>query len=84
MAIVFWVTVNQWLKVQLTLRSVIWCVLAIVAAFGINILRIAALVHFPLYYQEIHVGWGAQLASFSTMIAIAVIVLCGARREVFP
>lgn len=82
LAIVFWVTVNQWFELKTTPRSLSWCGLALLAATGINILRIAALVRFPSYFDEIHVGWGAQLASFSTMLVIVAIVLWGARRDI--
>lgn len=83
LAIVFWVMINQWFAIRATARSLMWCGFALLAAFAINIIRLSALVHFPLYFDEIHVGWGAQVASFATMIAIIGLVLWGARREVF-
>lgn len=83
LAIVFWVMINQWFAMRTTVRSLMWCGFALLAAFAINIIRLSALVHFPLYFDQIHIGWGAQLASFATMIAIVGVVLWGARREVF-
>lgn len=83
LAIVFWAMINQWFGMRTTLLSLMWCGFALLAAFAINIIRLSALIHFPLYFDEIHVGWGAQLTSIATMLAIVGVVLWGARREVF-
>lgn len=83
LAVVFWVTVNQWFAIKTTYRSLIYCVLALMGAVAINVLRLAALVRFPAHFDEIHVGWGAQVASYSTMLVIVATVLWGARREIF-
>jgi exosortase/archaeosortase family protein len=83
LAIVFWTTVNQWFSVKLTARSLAWCGAALGSALAINVVRIAALVNFPQHFDELHVGWGAELAAWTTMLAIVLIVIWGARREVF-
>jgi exosortase/archaeosortase family protein len=82
LALVFWTTVTQWFEVRMTAASLAWCAAALLAAFAINILRLAALVNFPAHFDAIHAGWGWQIASWATLAAIAAIVLWGARRDV--
>jgi exosortase/archaeosortase family protein len=83
LALVFWVTANQWLNAATTLRSMVWCSLAVGAAVAVNLLRMAAMVYFPADFHTIHIGWGAQVASYTSVFAIVGIVLLGARRELF-
>ena len=83
LALVFWTAVTQWFEVKVTAASLAWCAAALAAAFAINVARLAALVNFPAHFDAIHAGWGWQIASWTTLAAIAAIVLWGARRDVF-
>lgn len=83
LAILFWVIVNQWFEVRLSWRSLGWCAAALVATIAINIARIGAMVHFPDYLEEIHKGYGWDLAMWTSLAAVCAICLYGSRREVF-
>lgn len=84
LALLFWVTVNQWFRVPLSWRSVGWCLAALVATVAINVVRIGAMVRFPAYLDEIHHGWGWHVSMWSTLLAVVLLTLYGARREAFP
>lgn len=83
LALVFWVTVNQWFEVRLTWMSVLWVAAALLGTIAINAARIAAIAHFPGHFTALHTGWGAQLASWTTLLLVVAICLYGARRDVF-
>jgi exosortase/archaeosortase family protein len=83
LALLFWVTVNQWFRVKLDWRAVGWCALALAATMAINVLRIAAMVHFPRHMDEIHHGWGWHVSMWTTLVAVGAICVWGARREAF-
>lgn len=83
LAVVFWVTVNQWFRIPFGWRPLAWCVAAVAATIAINVLRIGAFVHFPAHFDAIHHGWGWHVASWATLAAICAICLYGARRDIF-
>jgi exosortase/archaeosortase family protein len=83
LALVFWVTVNQWFRVPLGWKPVGWCLLALAATIAVNVLRIGAMVHFPAQLDAIHHGYGWHLAMWSSLILVCSICLYGARREIF-
>ncbi|MEA3035150.1 MAG: hypothetical protein QOH04_909 [Sphingomonadales bacterium] len=83
LALLLWVTVNQWFRVPLTRRSVAACLGALAATVAINVARIAAMVRFPAHIEAIHHGWGWHVAMWSTLVAVSLICLWGARREAF-
>jgi exosortase/archaeosortase family protein len=83
LALLFWVTVNQWFGVKPGLRSLGWLGAALAATIGINVLRIAAMVRFPDHIAAIHHGYGWHLSMWATLIAVAALCIYGARREIF-
>ena len=83
LALVFWVTVNQWFRIPFGWRPLGWCLLALAATIAVNIVRIGAMVHFPAQLNEIHHGYGWHLAMWSSLILVCAICLYGARREIF-
>jgi exosortase/archaeosortase family protein len=83
LALLMWVTVNQWFRVPLTRRSVAACFAALAATVAINVARLAAMVRFPAHIEEIHHGWGWHLTMWSTLVAVSLICLWSARREAF-
>jgi exosortase/archaeosortase family protein len=83
LALLFWVTVNQWFEVPASWRSARWCLAALIATVAINVLRIGAMIRFPDHIAEIHHGYGWHLSMWTTLIAVAAICIYGARREIF-
>lgn len=83
LALVFWVTVNQWFRVPFGWKPLAWCLLALAATIAVNIVRIGAMVYFPAQLDEIHHGYGWHLAMWSSLILVCAICLYGARREIF-
>ena len=83
LALVFWATVNQWFEVPIGRRSLAWLAAAVAATVAVNVLRIAALAHFPAHFDSIHGGLGWHLAAWTTMILVAALCIFGARREIF-
>jgi exosortase/archaeosortase family protein len=83
LAIVFWATINQWFEVPVGRRSLAWLAAAIAATVAVNVLRIAALAHFPTHFDSIHGGLGWHVAAWTTMILVALLCIYGARREIF-
>jgi len=83
LALVFWATVNQWFEVPVGTRSFAWLGAAVAATVAVNVLRIAALAHFPVHFDSIHGGLGWHVAAWTTMMLIAAICVWGARREIF-
>lgn len=83
LALVFWATVNQWFQVPIGRRSLTWLGAAVAATVAVNVLRIAALSHFPANFDSIHGGLGWHVAAWTTMILVAFLCVYGARREIF-
>jgi exosortase/archaeosortase family protein len=83
LALLAWVTVNQWFAVRFSWRSLAWCVAALAATVAVNVVRIGAMVHFPAHLDAIHHGYGWDLAMWTSLAAVSAICLYGARREVF-
>jgi exosortase/archaeosortase family protein len=83
LALLLWMTVNQWFGVPFGRRAVAVCLAALAATIAINVLRLGAMVRFPAHIQEIHHGWGWHLSMWTTLVAVAAICLWGARREAF-
>lgn len=83
LALLMWVTVNQWFRVPLTRRAIAACFGALAATVAINVARLAAMVRFPAHIEAIHHGWGWHLAMWSTLVAVSLVCLWGARREAF-
>lgn len=83
LALVFWVTVNQWFGVRFGWRPLGWGLLALAATVAVNIVRIGAMVHFPAHLNEIHHGYGWHLAMWTSLLLVCAICLLGARREIF-
>jgi exosortase/archaeosortase family protein len=83
LALVFWVTVNQWFGVRFGWKPLGWCLLALAATILVNIVRIGAMVHFPAQLDSIHHGYGWYLSMWSSLLLVCAICLFGARREIF-
>jgi exosortase/archaeosortase family protein len=83
LALVFWVTVNQWFGVRFGWKPLGWCLLALAATIAVNVVRIGAMVHFPDRLDELHFGYGWHLAMWTSLILVCSICLYGARREIF-
>ncbi|HEY1605300.1 MAG TPA: hypothetical protein VGF77_06850 [Allosphingosinicella sp.] len=83
LALLLWVTVNQWFEVPFGRRALAACLAALAATVAINVVRIGAMVHFPAYLEEIHHGWGWHLSMWTTLLAVTALCLWGARREAF-
>jgi exosortase/archaeosortase family protein len=83
LALVFWVTVNQWFQVRFGWKPLGWCLLALAATIAVNVLRIGAMVRFPEHLGELHLGYGWHLAMWTSLILVCAICLFGARREIF-
>ena len=83
LAVVFWATMNQFYEVRFDWRAVLTCLAALAATIAVNVLRIGAMLNWPQHLDEIHHGWGAQVAKWTTLILVVGICLFGARREIF-
>ena len=83
LALVLWVTINQFFEVRFGWKPALWCLAALAATIAINVLRIASMLRFPAHLEELHHGWGYHLSMWLTLAAVAAICLWGARREVF-
>lgn len=83
LALVFWATVNQFFRVPFGWRAAGYCLAALAATVGINVLRIGAMLRWPDHLEALHHGWGFQLSMWVTLILVVAICLLGARREVF-
>ena len=83
LALVFWVTVNQWFQVRFGWKAMGWCALALAATVAVNVVRIGAMVHFPAHLAELHHGYGWHLAMWTSLVLVCAICLFGARREIF-
>jgi exosortase/archaeosortase family protein len=83
LAILLWTLVNQWFRVPFGWAALGWCLTALAATIAVNVLRIAAMLHFPEHLSAIHTGWGWHLSMWTTLAAVTAICLYGARREVF-
>ena len=82
LAFVFWATTTQWCRAQVGMRSVLYCLGAVVATLAINVGRLSSLALFPAHFEELHTGIGWHVASWLTLVAIVAIVAFGARREI--
>jgi exosortase/archaeosortase family protein len=83
LALLFWVTVNQWFGVRFGWRAAGWCLAALAATVAINVLRIAAMIRFPEHLADIHHGYGWHISMWATLVAVGAICIFGARREIF-
>lgn len=83
LALLFWATVNQYFRVRFGWKAAGWCLLALAATIAINIVRMAAMLEFPAQFEAIHLGWGAQLAMWTTLAAVVAICVYGARDAIF-
>jgi hypothetical protein len=83
LALLFWVTVNALYEVRFGWRALLVCLLALLATLTVNVLRMASMLRYPEHFEALHVGWGAQIATWTTLVLVAGICLFGARREIF-
>lgn len=83
LALLFWVTVNQYFRVGFGWRPLLVCCAALAATVAVNVGRMAAMLRWPAHFQDIHQGWGFYAANWATLILVAAICLWGARRDVF-
>ena len=83
LALIFWVTVNQWFRVPFDRKAVLWGLAAIAATMAVNAARLTLIAWFPAHFELIHSGWGVPVIGWTTLFLIVTIVLYGARREVF-
>jgi exosortase/archaeosortase family protein len=83
LALLFWVTVNQFFEVRFDRRAILCCLAALAATVLINVLRIGSMLVFPQHLDAIHHGWGFHFAMWATLLAVAAICVYGARREIF-
>ena len=84
LAILFWITIQQWFATTLRAASFLWLALALLATIFVNNLRLAALAAYPEQFEMIHHGYGATIAGWTTMILVVSICLFGERRAIFP
>lgn len=83
LALVFWATVNQYYRVRFDARAILTCLAALAATVAVNVARIAAMLRWPAYLEEIHHGWGWLIAMWANLALIVLICVVGARREIF-
>lgn len=83
LALLFWVTVNQFFEVRFDRAALLWCLAALAATVLINVLRIGAMLRFPEHLAAIHHGWGFQLSMWATLLVVVATCVYGARHEVF-
>lgn len=83
LALVVWVTINQFFEVRFGWRPALWCLAALAATVAINVLRMASMLRFPQHFDGIHTGWGYHLSAWLTLAVVAAICVWGARREIF-
>jgi exosortase/archaeosortase family protein len=84
LALVFWAALNQYYRVPFGRRALLTCLAALAATIAVNVLRIAAMLHWPDHIEEIHSGWGWLVAMWANLVLIVAICLLGARRDIFP
>ena len=82
LALVLWATVTQYYRIAINARALLVALLAVAAAFGVNIIRLASLAHFPAHFDELHVGWGLPLFGWMSLIAIVAVVIGGFRKQI--
>jgi len=78
-----WVALTQILGRDLEVRDVFWCGFAMILAASVNLARLTMIALWPEYYDTIHYGLGAQIASALAIILIASVCIFGQSRELF-
>lgn len=67
-------TLSQLLGAALDRKLAVACALGVVAVVLINSLRLAMIAWYPEHYEYLHVGGGATLFSYATMLAVVAII----------
>ncbi|MFM6932616.1 MAG: hypothetical protein ACKOUT_10285 [Novosphingobium sp.] len=67
-------TLSQLLGTALDRKLAVACVLGVVAVVLINSVRLAMIAWYPAHYEYLHVGGGATLFSYATMLVVVAII----------
>jgi exosortase/archaeosortase family protein len=79
LALLFWVTVNEYYRVPFGWRAAGWCAAALAATIAVNVARMGAMILYPKHIAAIHHGWGWHFFMWTTLVAVVGICLWGAR-----
>jgi exosortase/archaeosortase family protein len=79
LALLFWLTVNEYYRVPFGWRAVGWCAAALAATIAVNVARMGAMILYPTHIAAIHHGWGWHFFMWTTLVAVVGICLWGAR-----
>lgn len=80
MSIVVMAIVSQLLDLSINRRLILVGACAAVAAMSVNIARLALIALKPEHYEFLHVGLGASLFGYASLIAIGAVAIAGTYR----
>lgn len=79
LALVLWTTVTQAFTIPLSRRSIMVLIAATLGAIAMNVIRLAAMAHYPQHFDLLHTGTGAVAFGWLALIAICLPVYFGLR-----
>lgn len=74
LAVILWASLTQLLGFRVTPRLLALCALAIATMVLVNGLRLAAIAHYHGSFDWLHVGGGAQLFGWASLLAAGLVI----------
>jgi len=81
LALLAWVTANQWFDHRWAPRDWQWLVLVVSSVVAVNVTRMSLMGLSEAHYRAIHSSWGYDVVNALTLCVIAAFCFLGVKRE---
>ena len=83
LAFLAWISASQFVERKWSPIDLVWCLLAALSVFAVNVTRIGLIGLYRNHFETIHGPFGSTVADCLSLSLILAICLLGVRREIF-
>ena len=83
LAFLAWISASQFVERKWSPMDLVWCLLAALSVFAVNVTRIGLIGLYRDHFETIHGPFGSTVADCLSLSLILAICLLGVRREIF-
>jgi len=83
LAFLAWISASQFVEHKWSPKNLVWCLLAVLSVFAVNVTRIGLIGLYRDHFETIHGPFGSAVADCLSLSLILAICLLGVRREIF-